>query len=306
MKEQKQKQYRNAANLNEDTAFPYFVRRAENQVFSAGDVGFGVMHWHEDLQFIYVQEGMVCVKTLEEEEILSAGEAVFTNKGVIHYSVGRSRPCRYILFRFPERFLYFYPGSAAEKLTRHVTDHPGLSLVPLLSSMDWCSQALQILQRLADLEDKKDPGSGPDPVYEYEVLAALNQVWGIMLRHMDLSEIPAEDPVGLRMRRFLEYIESNLAGDIRLDEMAASAGVSKSEALRCFRQTLQTTPYRYVMDVRLSRAADLLAQTRLPVGEVADRTGFHQQSYFGKCFREKTGLTPLQYRRKAAYRSTSL
>ena len=286
--------YRNAANLKADTTFPYFIRKAENQVFSAGDVDFGVMHWHDDLQFIYVLEGLVCVKTLEEEEILSAGEGIFTNKGVIHYSIGRSNPCRYILFRFPERFLYFYPGSPAEKLTRQVTERSGISLVPLSSSIEWCSEALLLLQKLADLEEKKET----DPQYEYDVMTILAELWQIILRHADISAPTEEDPVSMRMRRFLEYIEEHLDQDISLEEMAASAGVSKTEVLRCFHKTLQTTPYSYVMEARLSKAADLLAETGLSVGEIASRTGFNQQSYFGKCFKEKTGMTPLEYRRK--------
>lgn len=286
--------YRNAANLNADTTFPYFIRKAENQFFSAGDVDFGVMHWHDDLQFIYVLEGLVCVKTLEEEEILSAGEGIFTNKGVIHYSIGRSNPYRYILFRFPERFLYFYPGSPAEKLTRQVTERSGISLVPLSSSIEWCSGALLLLQKLADLEEKKET----DPQYEYDVMTILAELWQIILRHADISAPAAEDPVSIRMRRFLEYIEEHLDQDISLEEMANSAGVSKTEALRCFHKTLQTTPYSYVMEVRLSKAADLLAQTGLSVGEIASRTGFNQQSYFGKRFKEKTGMTPLEYRGK--------
>ena len=286
--------YRNAANLNADTTFPYFIRKAENQFFSAGDVDFGVMHWHDDLQFIYVLEGLVCVKTLEEEEILSAGEGIFTNKGVIHYSIGRSNPCRYILFRFPERFLYFYPGSPAEKLTRQVTERSGISLVPLSSSIEWCSEALLLLQKLADLEEKKET----DPQYEYDVMTILAELWQIILRHADISAPTEEDPVSMRMRRFLEYIEEHLDQDISLEEMAASAGVSKTEVLRCFHKTLQTTPYNYVMEARLSKAADLLAETGLPVGEIASRTGFNQQSYFGKRFKEKVGVTPLEYRRK--------
>lgn len=286
--------YRNAENLNADTTFPYFIRKAENQFFSAGDVDFGVMHWHDDLQFIYVLEGLVCVKTLEEEEILSAGEGIFTNKGVIHYSIGRSNPCRYILFRFPERFLYFYPGSPAEKLTRQVTERSGISLVPLSSSIEWCSEALLLLQKLADLEEKKET----DPQYEYDVMTILAELWQIILRHADISAPTEEDPVSMRMRRFLEYIEEHLDQDISLEEMAASAGVSKTEALRCFHKTLQTTPYSYVMEARLAKAADLLAQTGLPVGEIASRTGFNQQSYFGKRFKEKTGMTPLEYRRR--------
>jgi len=286
--------YLNAANLNADTTFPYFIRKAENQFFSAGDVDFGVMHWHDDLQFIYVLEGLVCVKTLEEEEILSAGEGIFTNKGVIHYSIGRSNPCRYILFRFPERFLYFYPGSPAEKLTRQVTERSGISLVPLSSSIEWCSEALLLLQKLADLEEKKET----DPQYEYDVMTILAELWQIILRYADISAPTEEDPVSMRMRRFLEYIEEHLDQDISLEEMAASAGVSKTEVLRCFHKTLQTTPYSYVMEARLSKAADLLAETGLPVGEIASRTGFNQQSYFGKRFKEKMGVTPLEYRRK--------
>jgi len=286
--------YLNAANLNADTTFPYFIRKAENQFFSAGDVDFGVMHWHDDLQFSYVLEGLVCVKTLEEEEILSAGEGIFTNKGVIHYSIGRSNPCRYILFRFPERFLYFYPGSPAEKLTRQVTERSGISLVPLSSSIEWCSEALLLLQKLADLEEKKET----DPQYEYDVMTILAELWQIILRHADISAPTEEDPVSMRMRRFLEYIEEHIDQDISLEEMAASAGVSKTEVLRCFHKTLQTTPYSYVMEARLSKAADLLAETGLPVGEIASRTGFNQQSYFGKRFKEKMGVTPLEYRRK--------
>ena len=286
--------YRNAANLNADTTFPYFIRKAENQVFSAGDVDFGVMHWHDDLQFIYVLEGLVCVKTLEEEEILSGGEGIFTNKGVIHYSIGRSNPCRYILFRFPERFLYFYPGSPAERLTRQVTEKSGISLVPLFSSVEWCNEALLLLQKLVDLEEKKET----NPQYEYNVLTNLVEIWQIILRHVDVGESEPEDPVSIRMRRFLEYIEENLDQAISLEEMAASAGVSKTEALRCFHKTLQTTPYSYVMEVRLSKAADLLAETGLSIGEIASRTGFNQQSYFGKRFKEKTGMTPLEYRKK--------
>ena len=103
---------------------------------------------------------------------------------------------------------------------------------------------------------------------------------------------------GRKARQFLEYIEENLEQEISLEEMAARAGVSKTEVLRCFHKTLQTTPYSYVMEVRLSKAADLLAQTGLSVGEIASRTGFNQQSYFGKRFKEKTGMTPLEYRKR--------
>ena len=166
--------------------------------------------------------------------------------------------------------------------------------MPLFSSVEWCNAALQLLQRLADLEKEKET----DSLYEYEVLESLAELWQIILRHVDVREAETEDPASIRMRKFLEYIEENLDQAISLEEMAASAGVSKTEALSCFHKTLQMTPYSYVMEVRLSKAADLLAETGLSVGEIASKTGFNQQSYFGKRFKEKTGMTPLEYRKR--------
>ena len=100
------------------------------------------------------------------------------------------------------------------------------------------------------------------------------------------------------MQRFLAYVEKHYAEEISLDRLAESANVSKSECLRCFRSSMQTTPYKYLMEYRLSRAAILLQETDEPIGEIAFRTGFHQASYFGKCFREKTGFSPRDYRRR--------
>lgn len=285
--------YPNAANLNANTEFPYFIRSATNQMFSAGDVDFGVLHWHEDLQFIYVLEGTVCVKTLEEEEILSTGEGIFTNKNVIHYSVCRSNPCRYQLFRIPERFVSFYMGSPAEKLTRAITDNPKISLIPLFPSVEWRAEALLLLQRLVRLEDEKEE----NPLYPYDVLTELARLWRIFLRNVKIPEHLPKNIVSLRMKNILEFIESHYAEEVTLEDLAASAGVSKTEALRCFRQTLRTTPYRYMLEYRLSKAADLLAETDLPIGEIAGLAGFHQQSYFGKRFKEKTGMSPGNFRR---------
>lgn len=292
MSNQSKQTHRNAANLNADTDFPYFVRHAENGVFSEGDVGFGVMHWHEDLQFIYVLEGIVCVKTLEEEEIISAGEGVFTNKSVIHCSIVRSNPCRYILFRFPKKLVSFYLGSRAEQLTRAITEHTGISLVPLAPEVSWCAEVLRLLQRLAWLEEEI---AAEDPLYIYEVLTCLCRIWLMMLRHIEVPAVSGESVIRQRMRHMLKFIEGHYAEDVTMEEIAESAGVSKSEALRCFHESLQTTPYRYLMDYRLSKAARLLAETALPVSEIMIRCGFHQQSYFGKCFKERTGMSPKAY-----------
>ena len=59
---------------------------------------------------------------------------------------------------------------------------------------------------------------------------------------------------------------------------------------------MQTTPYKYLMEVRLSKAAELLKETDEPISRISSKVGFHQVSHFGKCFREKTGYPPREYR----------
>ena len=98
------------------------------------------------------------------------------------------------------------------------------------------------------------------------------------------------------MPAFLTYIETHYGSEISLDNLAKSGNVSKSECLRCFKTSMQTTPYKYIMEYRLSKAAALLKATDEPIGNIASDVGFRQISHFGKCFREKTGYSPREYR----------
>ena len=98
------------------------------------------------------------------------------------------------------------------------------------------------------------------------------------------------------MQAFLGYIEKNYGEEISLEQLSKSGNVSKSECLRCFKTSMQTTPYKYITEYRLSQAAILLRSTNMPIGDIASNVGFRQISHFGKCFREKTGYSPREYR----------
>lgn len=264
-----QDQYINSVNLNLQTEFPYLVLNVEDDVSYPLIPGFRVMHWHEDLQFIYVIKGTICVKTLDEEDIISAGEGVFINKNLVHM-VEKMDSCIYKSFVFPDYFVSFYFGGPAARLTQSITENTGISLVVLYDSKQWGHQALSILRELVEIEEG-ERGS----LYAYEVLSRLSRLWLLMLKNITAPDQYPENIISVRTRRFLQYIESHYQEDVTLDDLAGSAGVSKSECLRCFKTTLQTTPYKYLMDYRLSKAARLLKETSLPVSEIAIQTGFN-------------------------------
>lgn len=98
------------------------------------------------------------------------------------------------------------------------------------------------------------------------------------------------------MSRILRCIEQHYGEDLTLSDLASAAGISKSEASRCFHKVLGQTPYRYLVEYRLSKAATLLSGTDIPVGEVAGRVGFNSMSHFGELFKKRNGSTPKEYR----------
>lgn len=279
----------NSVNLSIHTDFPYLVLDVVGDQSYPRNPGFGVMHWHEDLQFIYVLSGTIEVRTLDTTVRVHAGEAIFINKSVVHL-VRRLGDCHYNSFVFPTYFLNFYPGSPAKIFVEDITANKQLSVLRFSSLVDWQKDMTVILQQLVEIEKNKTA------FYAYEVLVRLSALWLIMRKNITIPPERKESVVNLRMQKILRYIEEHYAEDITLADLSKSANISKSECSRCFKLILSTTPYKYLTEYRLSMATQFLRNTNEPVGNIAASVGFRQMSHFGKCFREKTGYSPKAYR----------
>jgi AraC-like DNA-binding protein len=99
------------------------------------------------------------------------------------------------------------------------------------------------------------------------------------------------------LRRVREHIEANLEADIDLEVLADIAGLSRCHFARAFKQSAGTTPHTYLMYRRLGKAQRLLADTDLPLAEIALETGFSDQSHFSRRFRELLDVSPSAFRR---------
>lgn len=289
--ENTQNDYINSVNLNADSDFPYLVLDVINDQSYPRNPGFQVMHWHEDLQFIYVLDGEIEIKTLDTSVQVNKGSGIFINKNVIHL-VKKAFSCHYNSFIFPDYFLKFYFGSPGATFVERIVGKDELPICCFPKEINWCKSILSTLSRLSDLENRKTE------FYAYEVLCLLSALWLEVCRNIQVPNGNTDTVIGTRMQKFLQYISEHYGEDISLDRLAGSANVSKSECLRCFRASMQTTPYKYLTEYRLSKAAELLKNSDEPIGNIADSVGFRQVSHFGKCFKEKTGFSPRDYRKK--------
>jgi transcriptional regulator GlxA family with amidase domain len=88
------------------------------------------------------------------------------------------------------------------------------------------------------------------------------------------------------------YMESHTETLIPMSRLATSIGLSSRQLERLFKQYLQTTPARYYLELRLTRASHLVKQTNLSLLQIAVSTGFSSQSHFSRVYTRQFGHTP--------------
>jgi AraC family transcriptional regulator len=101
-----------------------------------------------------------------------------------------------------------------------------------------------------------------------------------------------------QLQKVIAYIQDHSSEDLTLDVLAQQAGFSPYHFARLFRQTTGETPHQRVLRERLQHAQRLLQSTSLPLAQVAVETGFADQSYLTRVFKQALRVTPSAYRRE--------
>jgi AraC family transcriptional regulator len=115
----------------------------------------------------------------------------------------------------------------------------------------------------------------------------------------DLIDRIAGGPARLehaRMRRVLDYIDQHLERDMTVTDLAQVAHLSEFHFARVFATTMGMPPQRYVSQQRLTAAKKMIAAGKLPLSEIAFRSGFSSQASFTRAFRRATSMTPGEFR----------
>jgi AraC family transcriptional regulator len=99
-----------------------------------------------------------------------------------------------------------------------------------------------------------------------------------------------------RLRRIRDLVEARLEGDLTLDEMAQSVGLSTAHFARVFRKSTGETPHQFVLRQKLERAKAMLRAPVARVLDVAVACGFKTQQHFAQVFRDICGISPTGYR----------
>lgn len=107
-----------------------------------------------------------------------------------------------------------------------------------------------------------------------------------------------------RVEAVIAAMQEGYAEPIAVRDLAAAADLPPHRFTAIFRQLTGSRPLDYLNELRIERAKDRLIRSAEPLREIARLTGFKDEYYFSRRFRQQTGLTPRQYARSGRIRVT--
>lgn len=256
-------------------------------------------HWHPEPEFVRITEGVGIFRTPQKEFVVPAGSMVYINGGASHYAFAQdSHVCtRYQSNQFCRSF-FAPPGSIIDmQYFAPVLNCQEMDLVLISPDTPAHRRMLELSQTAYEQADRRPY------LYELNVQSCIVELWRCFVsetRDIWTNAVPKNDVQNERIKQMLQYILNNYNEKLTLDQIAASAMISRRECLRCFQTMLHTTPFEYLNDCRVHMAAAMLTETQTSVTDIALACGFNSSSYFGQVFQRAMDMTPTEYRKRYA------
>lgn len=260
-----------------------------------------IAHWHEHLEFIRVSRGSVTVRIDRETFEAQAGDIFFFNSNQIH-SVTTEVDAH---------------GNGMGEIQGMVFDK---SLLLLAADNPEIRQALSLFggsnvirnhydtkhplwPELADAMEKAyEEYTRQELAYEYGILSCIYRVMAPLLRlHQHEPRNGDAEKHAASFRRLqpaIDYMEHHYAGKVQMERVSQTVNLSPYHFSSLFKKVFGLPPIRYLTRIRIEQAKRMLLDSDIPVTDVAEKSGFCNINYFDKVFKEQTGFTPMEYRKR--------
>lgn len=121
----------------------------------------------------------------------------------------------------------------------------------------------------------------------------------LIQEYQESTEKSEENPV-LPQQSYVDYaitfIENNYRKEITVQDICSHVGITRGYLTHIFQQSLHTSPYEYLLGIRINKSSSLLKTTSLPINQISLMVGYHDALAFSKIFKQKTGVSPRAFR----------
>ena len=263
-------------------------------------------------QFHIVTKGQCVLKTKDKSIQLFAGDIVVFPLGASHWLANNENSRRYNGQDVVQSILSGKSIFEGDKLSTTLVcghfefdqsiDHPFVKELPsIIYINDADLKQFSWLKNITDLviEEAEKEQSGSN--------AIVNKLGEILFVHVLRAYIEKNKSVNgfiaaiqdERISSVLKEIHSFPQKNWKVEQLAQLAAMSRTSFANRFKELTGETPFNYITKWRLLQAKELLEESSLPVGEIAEQVGYQSEAAFNRVFKKRLSVTPLKFRQTA-------
>ncbi|CAG7652445.1 helix-turn-helix domain-containing protein [Paenibacillus allorhizosphaerae] len=274
----------------EGSRFP-FTMTIQQDRFSLVDP-----HWHEHLEFIKILQGPVRFQIDSQSFDAETDEIYFINSCQVHSVTclpGVSGRIRGMVF---DRALLLSPGNL--EITHLLTLFYRSNKI-----LNKYGKSHPFWQELnAEIEKAYQEFTQANVGYEYNVLSSVYRIMISLLRlhQQDLNKHTPRHYVNqyMRLKPAIDYMEEHFADKVYMDRICEIINMNTDYFSSVFKKVFGLPPVQYLTKVRIDHAKRLLLDQQRSITEIAELSGFCNINYFDKVFKEQSGFTPMEFRKR--------
>ncbi|MFJ8515535.1 AraC family transcriptional regulator [Lysinibacillus xylanilyticus] len=260
-------------------------------VLRLDSLDFLPLHWHKEIQFVYVKSGRVEYRVGADVFILEEGEGLFVNASGLH----EAKPFqieRATIFCINVNPVILGGHKDSIFATKYVQPYITSNRLPYVKLSDQMAQKIEFLAKLLQEQEV---------FYELKVWRELLVIWETILSQSMLTEEILDPAIIVqhdRAKEMLDYLHAHYQQKISLENLAAHVFLSRAECSRFFKKMVGMTPFTYLLHYRLRKSMELLRDSEQSITTIATTTGFSTVSYYIEKFKKYTGYSPHVYRKQ--------
>ena len=249
------------------------------------------VHWHDELEIIYVKSGCLTVSISGESYIGNAGDVFVVSPGNLHLMGAQTGTVDYFTFLFPLKYISFRTDDMLNDKLLEPLNSGQLMISPRVrgTAKELCEQLIAIYVAKNNESESKITAQIKTKII---LLQFILEMWkqGFVIENDTSGRNTVE-------KEMVSYVQQNFTGKISLKEFGEQFHLSEKYISRYFKEHFHIALSHYVTYLRLEHAKQLLQDTDIPITEVAMQSGYQNVSYFIRSFKKAYGVSPLKYRK---------
>ena len=257
-------------------------------------------HWHDDYELVYLLKGQYEYRINDDKLILQPGDFLFINSKVLHYDLAMTDSIETYMIVFQPSIL------TGNKTIFDTFLKPIQGINPIeylyfprnTPQSEECGKWVKKIEHLYT-EHKHS--------YYLTAIAYLIFIMNVIIEEF-ANRNPAFKqitPMGEMEKKMITYIYEHFSEKITLNDIANSANINTHTCCDIFKHYLNTSPIAYLNSFRLDMSTRLLTNSKASVQYISYSCGFDSSAYFIKLFKERYGITPIQYRKQMSERKSN-